>query len=131
MHRGEVEDTLKQFFAHAPDNVNAVYLFGSVARGTHRETSDVDLGVLLARPPVGFAGLQLDLEGQLEAALRRRTQVVVMNKAPVDLVHRILRDGRLVFEADHAARVAFEVKARNEYFDLLPYLEQYRRPRTA
>ena len=50
-----------------------------------------------------------------------------MNKAPVDLVHRILRDGRLVFEGDHGARVAFEVKARNEYFDLLPYLREYRR----
>jgi hypothetical protein len=26
-----------------------------------------------------------------------------------------------------SARIRFEVKARNEYFDLLPYLRQYRR----
>ncbi len=131
MDRDLAEDTLKQFFAGEPENVTAVYLFGSVARGTSRETSDVDIGVLLASAPSGFAGLQLDLEGRLEAALGRPAQLVVMNKAPVDLIHRILRDGRLVFEGDRPARVAFEVKARNEYFDLLPYLEQYRKPRSA
>ena len=131
MDRGLAEDTLKRFFAGEPQNMTAVYLFGSVARGTSRETSDVDIGVLLASAPSGFAGLQMDLEGRLEAALGRPAQLVVMNKAPVDLLHRILRDGRLVFEGDRPARVAFEVKARNEYFDLLPYLEQYRKPRSA
>ena len=50
-----------------------------------------------------------------------------MNGAPVDLVHRILRDGRLLVERDRSARIAFEVRARNEYFDLLPMLRLYRR----
>lgn len=123
------EEILREFFANDAHGASAVYLFGSVARGTSRATSDVDIGVLLARPPSGFSGLKLDLEGSLETALGRRAQVVVMNRAPVDLIHRILRDGRLVFEGDHGARVAFEVKARNEYFDLLPFLERYRMPR--
>lgn len=125
------EDTLRDFFATQPHGASAAWLFGSVARGTNRSTSDVDVGLLLSRAPEGFSGLQLELEGRLESALGQRTQVVVMNKAPVDLVHRILRDGKLVFEGDHRARVAFEVKARSEYFDLLPYLAQYRAPRTA
>ena len=56
-------------------------------------------------------------------------QVVVLNDAPPDLVHRILRDGRLVLESDKAARVRFEVSTRNAYFDVLPALERYRRPR--
>ena len=37
-------------FAAYPDLV-AVWLFGSRARGDHRGDSDVDLGLLLARPP--------------------------------------------------------------------------------
>jgi hypothetical protein len=49
-----------------------------------------------------------------------------MNEAPVDLVHRVLRDGILVCESDRNARVSFEVRSRNEYFDLLPYLRRYR-----
>jgi len=69
----------------------------------------------------------LTLEGELERLLGRPVEVVVLNSAPVDLVHRVLRDGRLVFEGDRSARIAFEVKARNEYFDLFPILRRYRR----
>ncbi len=130
MQRSQAEATLRDFFDRDAHGASAVYLFGSVARGTSGPQSDVDVGVLLARPPSGFDGLMLELEGQLEAALGQHTQLVVMNKAPVDLVHRILRDGVVVFEGDRRARVAFEVKARNEYFDLLPHLERYRAQRT-
>ena len=42
-------------------------------------------------------------------------------------MHRVLRDGILIDEADRAARIRFEVAARNEYFDLLPILQRYRR----
>lgn len=54
-------------------------------------------------------------------------QLVVLNNAPVDLIHRVLRDGEIVFEADRSARIRFEVAARNEYFDLLPVLRRYRK----
>jgi uncharacterized protein YutE (UPF0331/DUF86 family) len=47
-----------------------------------------------------------------------RIQVVVLIRAPADLVHRVLRDGHLVL--DPAARIRFEVQRRNEYFDLAP-----------
>jgi hypothetical protein len=45
----------------------------------------------------------------------------------VDLAHRVLRDGLLLLERDRSARIRFEVRARNEYFDLLPHLRRYRR----
>ena len=38
-----------------------------------------------------------------------------------------MRDGQLLFDRDPAARVRFEVAARNAYFDILPMLERYRR----
>jgi hypothetical protein len=50
---------------------------------------------------------------------------VVLNRTPVDLIHRVWRDGILLHDRHPAARIRFEVKARNEYFDLLPYLRQY------
>jgi len=52
---------------------------------------------------------------------------VVLNRAPVDLVHRVLRDGILLLDRDPSGRIRFEVRARNEYFDLLPHLRRYRR----
>jgi hypothetical protein len=74
--------------------VVAAYLFGSQARGTAGPRSDVDLGVLFRDPPP--AGLEsFRLESELELALRRPVQVVILNRAPADLVHRVLRDGQL------------------------------------
>ena len=57
------------------------------------------------------------------------TQVIVLNHAPVDLVHRVLRDGKLLVDRDPSARIAFEVRARNGFFDLKPVLDQYRAAR--
>ena len=111
-----------------------MYLFGSVARGEARAGSDVDVGVLFeAQPPTTLDAPQFALEGDLERVIGCPVQVVVLNRAPSDLVHRVLRDGRLVLDADPAARIRFEVRSRNEYFDLAPIRRLYRRypaPRT-
>jgi hypothetical protein len=54
-------------------------------------------------------------------------QVVVLNTAPPDLIHRVLRDGKLVLDRDPSIRIAFEIKARNEFFDMQPILDRYRK----
>ncbi len=119
---------LRSHFAAHPGDAAAVYLFGSVARGEAGGESDVDVAVLFGGdPPGGLAGLALPLEGELERRLGRPVQLVVLNRAPVDLVHRVLRDGIVVLDRDPGARIRFEVRARNEYFDLLPMLRRYRR----
>jgi hypothetical protein len=111
-------------------DVVAVYLFGSVARGTAGPGSDVDVAVLFARnPPALLAGPRFTLEGDLERALGRSVDLVVLNDAPVDLRTRVLRDGRLLIDRDRSARIAFEVRTRNEAFDLQPILAEYRAAR--
>jgi predicted nucleotidyltransferase len=126
-----IESALRAFFDARRSEVASAYLFGSVARETSRPDSDVDVAVLLrSSPPPTLEGLKLDMAGDLEEVLGRPVDLVVLNRAPPDLVHRVLRDGRLVSEEDRSARIAFEVRARNEYFDMLPHLERYRRPRS-
>jgi predicted nucleotidyltransferase len=104
-------------------------LFGSVARDEAGAGSDIDVGVLCRRRGAGPADLEFveSLRGVLEDQLRSEVDVVVLDDAPADLVHRVLRDGVLLAECDSRARIEFEVAARNEYFDLLPILEMYRR----
>jgi len=110
--------------------VVAVYLFGSVARGQAGPASDVDVAVLLAADPrPDLDGLLLGEEAELEKTLGAPVQLVVLNTAPCDLVHRVLRDGVLLLDRDPAARVRFEVRARNEFFDLQPVLDAYRKGR--
>ncbi|MCG5549480.1 hypothetical protein LRD17_12080 [Halorhodospira halochloris] len=62
---------------------------------------------------------------------KRPIDLMDVEQAPVDLVHRILRDGILLLDAIPERRIAFEVDARNRYFDLLPYLQEYRRSSAA
>jgi hypothetical protein len=130
----EIEDRIREELRRAPVAVVCAYLFGSAARGEERTSSDIDVAVLFEKPPAARldAG-PLDLEGALERALSRAVQLVVLNRAPADLVHRVLRDGRVVLDRDRAARIRFEVAKRNEYFDLEPIRRLYRgmRPRSA
>ena len=127
MDRATVEETLRAFLAREDHGVVAAYLFGSIARGTPRPGSDVDIAVLYGgAPPTSLAELPLDLETELERVLGAPVQVVVLNRAPVDLIHRVLRDGVLLVDRDRSARIRFEVKARNEFFDIQPILARYR-----
>jgi predicted nucleotidyltransferase len=122
-----VRRVLSEYLSAHPDGLMAAYLFGSAARETAGPRSDVDVAVLYsAPPPATLEGLPLDLEGRLERLLGRPVQVVVLNTAPVGLVHRVLRDGVLLLDRDPRARIRFEVRARNEFFDLQPILSRYR-----
>jgi uncharacterized protein len=112
------------------EGVVAVYIFGSIARGNAKPDSDVDVAVLFTSPPPQrLDGPRLVIEGELERALGRTVDLVVLNDVPVDLRIRVLRDGRLLIDRDRAARIAFEVQTRNEAFDLEPVLTRYRTAR--
>jgi len=122
---------LRDFFNQHRQGIACVYLFGSRARGNAHAGSDTDVAVLFMQdPPLGLRGLALDLADDLQQALRAPVDLVVLNRAPPDLIHRVLRDGILVCEYDRATRVHFEVDARRRYFDLLPYLREYRQTRS-
>lgn len=131
MNRQQIEERATEVLATAGPELVAAYLFGSVSRDTATGESDVDIGILLqSTPPGRLQDLRSALEGLLERALGRSVQVVVLNQAPADLVHRVLRDGRLLVDRDRGARIRFEVRTRNEYFDLMPTLNRYRRRET-
>ena len=110
------------------EGIAAAWLFGSVARGTAGPRSDVDVGILYSEEPPGtLSGLGLSLEGELERLLGLPVQLVVLNRAPADLVQRVLRDGVLLVDRHRSRRIGFEVRSRKEFWDLEPFLNRYRR----
>ncbi len=128
MDRSAVIDTLRDYFAGRRDVV-AAYLFGSVARGDARADSDVDVAVLLAAgEPADTAGYDawFALQDDLEERLHQRVDLVAMNGAPLDLLHRVLRDGVRVVDNDPERRAEFELQVRTQYLDFLPLLLRYR-----
>jgi hypothetical protein len=125
-------DLLTTYFRGTSVPLVCAYLFGSYARGEERPNSDVDVAVLFpADASSTLIGPLAALRGDLERSLGRQVDLIDMRRAPVDLIHRILREGHLLVERDRAERVRFEVQARNEYFDLLPYLRAYRKAQAA
>jgi predicted nucleotidyltransferase len=130
MLRDRIVEPLRSHFARAVPDLVAAYLFGSVARGQERRDSDVDIGVVLgSHVPLTLADydrlaqLQDDLAGEIGCDV----DVVALDHASPDLVHNVLVDRILLHDGDHDARIEFEIRARNEFFDLQPFLERYRR----
>lgn len=129
MDGAAIEQRLREIFeARAEaEGIAAAWLFGSVARGTARPDSDVDVGVLFREdPPLTLAGYRFDLEADLERLLRLPVQLVVLNRAPSDLVFRVLRDGKLLVNHDPSRRVRFEVRTMKDYWDMEPQRRLYR-----
>lgn len=124
----ELARRLRDVVVSAPEEVAAVYLYGSQARGTASPGSDVDLGLLLQSVPApALHGPARDMEAAVERAVGMPVEAVVLNTAPADLVHRVSRDGVVILDRDRPARLRFEVQSRNEYFDLAPLRRLYRR----
>jgi uncharacterized protein len=124
--REETIEALRGFFAKQ-HGFAAAYLFGSVARGEHRAGSDVDVGLLRGFSTGRLADLETPLQQALEQLLATPVDLVVLDRAPPDLGHRVLREGLLLADPNPSRRIAWEVRVRAEYFDLLPTLELIRR----
>jgi hypothetical protein len=132
VQREEIAERVRGVLEASAQQVSAAYLFGSTARDDRRAESDIDVGILLeSEPEPGLPRLCLPLGAALERALGCEVDLVILNSAPPELCHRVLRDGMLVLERDRSARIRFEVRARNEYFDVRSRLDEYRRLRTS
>lgn len=128
MNREHLIESLRRALAIADPTVVTAYLFGSVARAEHTDNSDIDVAVLFDPPPQPRLVNELSqLHDSLEHAVSHAVDLVSLNQAPPDLIHRVLRDGVLLLERDPYKRIQFEVQARNAYFDIKPYLDEYRK----
>lgn len=93
------------------------YLHGSRAAGTSRPDSDVDIAAFFDEPaPEAF-----------DVILPSGVDLLVLNRAPLELAGRVAMYGKLLFERDPSARVRWEATTRKIYLDELPRLERARR----
>jgi len=104
--------------------VTTAWLFGSEVRGEARPGSDLDLALLLrdarktaleASPTLGRIAAELE-----QVAPGRRIDLVLLQAQGPVFQHRVLSQGRLVYDIDFRHRVDFESDACVRYFDFLP-----------
>lgn len=107
--------------------VAAAWLFGSEARGQAGSDSDVDIGLVFRER--GATALDHDealltIAARLEAvAPGRRIDLVVLEPQGPIFCHRVLSEGRLVYDADPERRIDFESDTYVRYFDFRPTYE--------
>lgn len=110
------------------------YLFGSQATGRAQPHSDIDVAVYVdasngSSTAYGYAA---ELTAHLMAELRsNEIDVVVLNRAPPVLYHRVLRDGRRILTRDLRATTTREGYALSRYCDYLPQLAKIEAARQA
>lgn len=94
------------------------YLHGSRVSGPTTATSDVDVAAWFGRPVEAWV---------VVATLPEVVDLLVLDTAPLELAGRVAQAGRLLFELDPPARVAWEATTRKIYLDELPRRDQARR----
>lgn len=111
-----------------PD-LQAVYVFGSIARGDDVTGSDVDLAILC--PMKLTAETRWNLAGQLASLINRDVDLVDLRSASTVLRVNVLADGRLLYDGAPYERALFEATACADYTRLQderrPILEQIAR----
>jgi len=112
------------------EEIIAVYLFGSQARGMADGLSDVDIAVLL-RDGQSRARLWA-VEDELAVTVcdwlqRSDVDLVILNTAPLSFQFAVIATGQLLLSNDEAARTDFEVSVMSRYWDFKKYDEEYDR----
>lgn len=120
--------TLQKAIASGPP-ARFVALFGSVAKGTSRADSDVDLAWIPVDRDLPLAD-ELQFQAQLTLAAGREVDLVRLDRASTLVRHEVAKDGQLL-AGDPDAFVCFRAEAVGEYLDFEPALrdacEQFRR----
>lgn len=107
------------------EEILEAYLFGSHARGHAQPHSDIDVAVYIddARADDTGYGYRANLTTDLMAGLGfNDVDVVVLNRAPPLLYHRVLRDGVRLLARDLRATTTREGRAVSRYCDFVPQL---------
>ena len=100
-----------------------MWLFGSIAKGSARSDSDIDLAVLADNTTANLPILPLITE--LESVLGRPVDVVLLNRAGDLLRYEVRKHGRLLYERNSLARKEFEVRSRKSFEDFLHIHKKY------
>lgn len=86
------------------------FVHGSRAKGTHRPDSDLDVA----------AWWGIDAPPPWEVRLPNGVDLLVLDGAPLELTGRVAMWGRLLFDDDPPARVAWQAQTRLIYLDEEP-----------
>lgn len=124
---GEIERAVTDICSEY-DNVVAAYLYGSFARADEDAESDVDIGLLFEEYDIHTL-LEIGRRIEDKVNLSRELDVRALNTSDPEFPFRVLKEAEVLYEKDKARRADLEQRIERKYFDMKPYIEEYRRER--
>jgi len=105
---------IQDYFASQKD-VLAVYLYGSLAKGTTNKGSDIDFGVLFDKKIDSYRRLGEVYSGLPSLNGEPDVRDLDLNYSPVYLLNVI--QGELIYTKDEKKRINFEVDVMRRFYD--------------
>ncbi|MGQ9674018.1 MAG: type VII toxin-antitoxin system MntA family adenylyltransferase antitoxin [Candidatus Aminicenantales bacterium] len=104
------------------------YLYGSSAFDSAYPGSDIDIAVFLRPSSIReYIRKEAELSAVLIAELRNdNVDLRILNTLPFLLQYKVLKDGMPILINDEAARAEFDIATMNRFFELKPYLDEYK-----
>jgi len=125
--------TIKKVIKKLVDSeyIIAIYLFGSLAKGTEKAKSDIDLAFVFNEgfyKEDPFRALQEAelLSVEISKKTHKAIDVVVLNGASLSFVYHTLRQGICIYESSTVNRILYEVNVDNKYQDFVPFIKELR-----
>ena len=120
--------------------VHLVYLFGSRAVALLESLSssdqavgplsDYDFGIVIPFTPRTESSIshseQFGLQSTFADLLDSQVDIVVLNRAPIELQYNVIVSGVLLFEVSIEHKVEYEARVLSRYGDYLPVLRRQR-----
>ena len=106
-------------------SIELAYLFGSRTGGSEGPISDYDIAVLFSKTPL--PEMTYKITHKLAKLLKaERVDLVVLNRAPIELRYAVIATGIVIYEVSTFVRVEFEASTLSRYGDYLPILRRQR-----
>jgi predicted nucleotidyltransferase len=110
------------------NDVLFAYLYGSSVYHVEVFENDIDVAVYLKTlDMVSYLKKEEELTSTLVTSLHNdRIDLRILNVSPFLLQYNAIKEGILIFVRDELERVGFEIRVMNRFFELKPYLDEYR-----
>jgi len=101
------------------EEVQAIYLFGSHAKGNARPTSDIDICVIANK------NVTKSVKGEIMANSSRNIDISIFWDLPPVIRFRVFRDGKPLYAKDELSLQRIKVDTLKSYLDIQPMIKRH------
>jgi len=115
-------------FLEKNNQINAGYLFGSLATNNKKPLSDIDIAVYIDNSihKKDYLDILLDLSNDISKILQTdEFDLVILNNASLRFAYNIISTGKLIFVKNMNPLIDFTEEIVNRYLDFKFYQEEF------